>query len=162
MEGRWGQHSGGQGRAELAQKGHWELRAGCARTQVAPFPCRYLVHSGWCGCSCWHRGPAVWGWMGAPTWPGMAWVAVVAGRALCWYLAADGWGLLGAGAARWALWALDALCGHVWRLGRLLWECCGCLQLQRGTGPSPCTGDHNHRHDWSTAPVSLGWEDGSC
>lgn len=27
-EGQWGQHSGGQGRAELAQKGCWELRAG--------------------------------------------------------------------------------------------------------------------------------------
>lgn len=79
VEGRWGQHSSGQGRAELPQEGRRAQSWVCVDTGGS---ISMQAHSGWHGCSYWRRGPAVWGWMGAPTWPGMVWVALVAIGAL--------------------------------------------------------------------------------
>lgn len=106
--GQWGQRSGGQGRAELAQKGCWELRAGLCL-------CMCMDTDG--SISTWvpgagslvqaflpapRRGPAVWGWVGAPRLAGVAVVlcSELGGtvfRAGCRWLR-----VLGAGAARWA------------------------------------------------------------
>lgn len=93
------------------------------------------------------------GWHCVQSWVQMAWGA------------RRGGGQMGACGRCHAL-VPNALCGCIWRLRHSLWECCGCLQLhpclEHGTGPIPCTGlhgDHNHRRDWSTSPMSSGWED---
>lgn len=120
----------------------------CAWTQMAPFPRAGSLVQAFLPAP--RRGPAVWGWVGAPRLAGVAVVlcSELGGtvfRAGCRWL-----GVLGAGAARWAragavmrwcrMHCVDASGGSATRCGNAVGACSSIPASSMALGPSRARG----------------------